>query len=174
MSVHFSESANALIKDVMAGHLDRNNLAVEVENGTSQVQFINHKMMHGELKSTNGNHRLGSVDPTGENVKPTVYELGCEAEGAGCNIGLVIQGYPKNVRFVVIAATPSNKDNYFKLHHSTTARDSTEEYWNDADKEDKHYSGDGYAHLTVDGFRVTALITGTSPATCFIEISDVQ
>lgn len=168
MAVDFSDSANQLIADVLAAHKDRNNLAVEVENGTSTHFDIDYYARHGSADYFAGGSSLGAVNPTASHEKPSVYEIGMVAHGAGCNVGIVISS--KKAKFVVIAATPSNKTNYVKLYKTTKSEKTAEDYWDLADEEEKHYSGNGYGRISADNVTVKATISGTSPATAFVEL----
>ncbi|MFT4941733.1 MAG: hypothetical protein ACI88A_004803 [Paraglaciecola sp.] len=172
MPVDYSESANALVSDVLKGHKDRNNLAVEVENGSSVKWEVDYYVEHGSTSSFKGSSHIHAVDPSGKSVHPTTYEMGLVAEGAGCNIGIILKSKEKKEKFVIIVATPTNKENYSKVHHQTTKESSTKDYWEKADDTKKHFSGNGWASNTKEDIRIRVLITGASPASAFIEISD--
>jgi len=171
MAVDFSESANKLINDVLEGHLDRNNLAVEIENGTEYRLQCNFYINHGDLSKISHSSTLQPVDPSAEHVQPTIWEIGLTAAGAGCNIAIVISRTDISSHYVIEAATPSNKTNYLKKYYTHSNLSTPEDYWDKSDDEDKHYSNTGWMVLEHDNIKVRSVISGDSPATCFIEIS---
>jgi hypothetical protein len=171
MAIDYSDSANALIKDVLKAHHDRNDLAVEISNGSTVEWKVDYYVEHGSTASFKGSPVLHAVNPTvATHVVPTTHEIGLEAGGAGCNITVILSSKDKKERFMVILATPSNKTNYSKVHHQTTKEHSTEAYYKKADETEKHYANEGSVSNTKEGIRIHVNMTGASPSCAFVHI----
>ncbi|WP_422090718.1 hypothetical protein [Tenacibaculum ovolyticum] len=152
-----------LIKDIFGSDKNRNDLAIGVKNNTTTEINIDYYIDHGSLK------KIKSTDAN-KIAAGQIWEAGIIAKGEGSNIGLKIE--TSTVSFAVIAATPSNKQNYFKFSHSKKGYHSGKTAWKAANKHDKHYSDNGYLNETYSQKNILINITGESPATCCITISD--
>ena len=169
MAVDFSESANALVGDVLQGQMSFNNLAVGIQNGTSTTWTVDHYVNHGNVYMFAGNVHLYAVNPAGDHEKPSTFEVGLVTQGAGCNIGFVFTS-SKLTKFVIIAATSPSKTGYVTLCKTTKAQASAEDYLELADSEARHDSGKGWATINADGVTVRVMTSGSRPAFAFIQL----
>ncbi len=140
---------------------DRNDLAVVIENGTEFEFDINFRVDHGNYHSSHGSSILSALKfEDGTAPKVTNYEIGFVAAGAGCNATLTLT--TGNRQYFIMAATPVNKENYFKFSQA-----------NDLDDKDKNYSGDGFKTFRDGNLQFELSITGSSPAVCTVYIKEV-
>ncbi len=153
-----------LLKDIFGDDKKRNDLAVGIYNNTNETLTIAYYVDHGAVKkvipSTTDKIRTGET-----------YKVGITAKGAGSNIGLSIN-VTSTCSFAVIAATPSNKQNYTKLSYRDSVYPSGKSAWNGANKHEKHYSENGFYEERHNGKLIGINITGDSPAACTITISE--
>lgn len=150
--------ADKLIEYLFKSNRNRNDLAIGIQNDTGGECQVNYHINHGNLKkvSTKGKIKEGEV-----------WKAGVEAKGAGSNIVLNIT-MPNKSGWMVMAATPVNKENYFKVSTNKHGYDSPN---HSMGSKDKHYSSDGYYEKTANGYHMSINITGDSPATCKILLS---
>lgn len=142
----------------------RNNLAVVIENGT-EIEFdVNFQVNRGVYHASHGSNILGAVPfQEGDSPQATNYEIAFEAEGAGCNVVLALtKKGSTDPSYWIMAATPVNKDNYFKWSTSS-----------DVDSQDKNYSSNGFKDFDDGNLQFEISITGSSPAVCTVTIAEV-
>jgi hypothetical protein len=152
---------NQLIKDVFGSNKDRNNLAIGIRNDTDKELHVNYHVEHGSLKEISSSTKI---------LPEELWECGVDAQGEGSNIGFSLT-MSNGAAFAIMAATPSNKQNYFKISHNKNGYTSAEKAWDGANKNDKHYSDDGYYEDDYNDHHMEISITGVSPAACTIVIS---
>lgn len=142
---------------------DRNDLAVVIENGTEFEFDINFQVNHGNYHSSHGSNILGGL-PFQEGDKPqaTNYEIGFNAAGAGCNVVLTLTNKTSGSAYYIMAATPVNKENYFKWSTSS-----------DVDSQNKNYSSNGFQDFDDGNLQFEISISGSSPAQCTVTIAEV-
>ncbi|MBW8184127.1 hypothetical protein [Shewanella nanhaiensis] len=151
-----------LIKSVFGSNKERNDLAVGIRNDTGKELHVNYYVEHGSIKEVSSSSKI---------LPEELWECGVNAKGAGSNIGFSLT-MSNGAAFAIMAATPSNKQNYFKISHNKNGYKSAKVAWNGANKNDKHYSGDGYYEDDYNDHHMEISITGTSPAACTIVISE--
>ena len=114
---------------------------------------------HGNLDSIQGPLVLGPV----RNGVASSFEVSLLAAGVGCNIILKMSG--NGTDFRLMAATPSNKENYTKF--TANGLDALHD-------KDKNYSSDGVFTAVYDEFDVLMTITNSSPAKCYCYFNPKQ
>lgn len=150
----FEINVNELISNVFGGDRERNDLASGILNEAGNTIRLNYYVHHGSLHEVSEGNKI----PQGEQ-----WDAGVHARGAGSNITFNIS-MPNGSGWAVMGATPSNKQNYFKISHSATGYDSAKDAYKAADKTSKHYSDNGIYDETHNGYRLVVSITGESPA----------
>lgn len=164
-----SASANvdfniADLTNIIAGFAanDRNDLVFVIENGTEFDFDVNFRADHGNYNDSHGSRLSAIKFEEGGHPKASDYELSFQAAGAGCNVVLTLTCPAKNRMYHIMAATPVNKENYFKFKVLVPFFD-----------DDKNYSSNGFKTFTDDHFEFEISITGTSPSVCKVLIREI-
>ena len=164
-----SASANvdfdiANLSNIIAGFAanDRNDLAFVIENGTEFDFDVNFRADHGHYHDSHGSRLSAIKFEEGGHPQASDYELSFQTAGAGCNVVLTLSCPAKNMVYSIMAATPVNKENYFKFRVLVP-------FFSD----EKNYSSNGFKTFTDDHFEFEISITGTSPAVCKVLIREI-
>ncbi len=177
--MQYNVDVNKVISDVFGAAKNRNDLAVQIENGTQYEFFVKYKVNHGVTSSTKGDETLS---PPVESIASS-YTVGIKAKGEGSNIVFLLEFAKssgiKPVNFM--AATPVNKQNYTKCD-TISAAASMDKVTGRLDKCDKHYADNGPVYLDVHPAEgkgpincyAQMTITGASPAVCMFRIKKGQ
>ncbi|MDF9390613.1 hypothetical protein EXZ60_17695 [Vibrio sp. 1151_11] len=142
---------------------NRNDLTTTVKNDLSIGEIIIHKMVeHGDLiYVTKSSH-----------IKPgEEWKVDIEAKGAGSNVVLNIT-MPNQSGWAIIAATPANKSNYFKVQHNKYRYNDAQDAEDAAEKQDKHYDTSETYDEVANGYKAIINITSETHAHCSIVFRD--
>ncbi|HCG8492139.1 TPA: hypothetical protein NKA38_004034, partial [Vibrio parahaemolyticus] len=104
----FTIDVNQLIKDIFGGNTHRNDLAVGLYNDVEGLIKVDYYLDHGSIVDISKGNAVSSQ---------SLWEIGVHAKGAGSNITLNVT-MPNGSGWAIMAATPSNKENYFKVAHN--------------------------------------------------------
>jgi hypothetical protein len=171
--MQYNVDVNAVAKDVFGLEKNRNDLAVQIENGTAYGFALEFRVDHGALSSTKGDVTLRPAVDT----VPSSYTVGVKAKGAGSNIVFLFKfAKPANFKPIhLMAAAPPNKTNYVKCN---TDAPPTAGLGKGFDKCQKQYANNGptYEDLHTTDSKVSELahvemlITNVSPAVCMFRV----
>ncbi|OPX56410.1 hypothetical protein SAMN02745127_01901 [Oceanospirillum multiglobuliferum] len=172
-NVNFNFDIAAIVSEIFGGKSERNDLAIDVQNGTNQdfhVEWDN-SVGHGSFKEKEGDSFLKHVDESEKNPNASSVVLGFTAHGEGCNVVLKIKLNDRDDSYLgVMAATPSNKQNYIKSKYfdkSLSMKDLDKEL----DKLDKHYGDKGAFIVDIpENIKAELSIAEESPAICYITL----
>lgn len=151
--------------ETLAKGAGRNDLNVNLLNDTKGSIKVNYRVNHGEVK--------GKGNEDYEVKAEQEWELEVEAKGAGSNVVLNVT-MPNGSGWAIMAATPSNKDDYIKVAHNDTGYSSMDEAEKAADSKDKHYGDDGYYDENHNGYNAVIRIHGSKPAICKIVFKEIS
>lgn len=142
---------------------NRNDLTTTVKNDLSIGEIIIHKeVIHGDLIY---------VTPSSQ-IKPgEEWKVDVEAKGAGSNVVLNI-AMPNESGWAIIAATPANRSNYFKVQHNKYRYNDTKDAAFAAEKQKKHYDTSETYDEVANGYKATINITSETHAHCSIVFKD--
>ncbi|EGR1094993.1 hypothetical protein EFU33_18265 [Vibrio cholerae] len=154
----FTIDVNKLIHDIFGGNPHRNDLAIGLYNDTDASIKVDYYLEHGSIVDISKGNTVHSQ---------SLWEIGAHAKGAGSNITLNVT-MPNGSGWAIMAATPSNKENYFKVHHNKNGYKDARVAHKAADKDGKHYSTKGIYDEDHNGYNAVISITGESPAACCI------
>ncbi|WP_462162938.1 hypothetical protein [Pseudoalteromonas xiamenensis] len=157
-NTNFTINVNDLISSVFGSNRDRNDLAVGVQNECGETIKLDFYVDHGSLRDADDGNKVAQGE---------LWEAGVHAKGAGSNITMNIT-MPNGSGWAIMAATPVNKENYFKIATSESGYSSSKAAYTAADKTSKHYSSDGIYDGTHNGYNAVVSMTGDSPAACTI------
>jgi len=171
--MQYNLDVNGVITDVFGLEKKRNDLAIQIENGTKYGFALRFRVDHGALSSTKGDWTLR---PAAAGIASS-YTVGVKAKGSGSNIVFLFEfTQPTDFKPIhLMAATPTNKSNYTRCN---TDGKPAETLGNGFGSSEKHYANDGptYSALHAKDSQVSDLahaemmITGTSPAVCMFRI----
>ncbi|WMN61935.1 hypothetical protein NI389_19220 (plasmid) [Pseudoalteromonas xiamenensis] len=157
-NTNFNINVNDLISSIFGSDKERNDLAVGIQNQCGDSVKVNFYVDHGSLRDMDDGDKIAQGE---------LWEVGVHAKGAGSNITMNIT-MPNGSGWAIMAATPVDKENYFKIATSETGYSSSKDAYKAASGKSKHYSGDGIYDETFNGYSAVVSMTGESPAACTI------
>jgi hypothetical protein len=176
--MNYNVDVNGVIKDVFGDYKNRNDLAVQIENGTKYGFFVQFRVDHGALSSTKGDETLSPPIA----AVASSYTVGVQAKGQGSNIVFLFKFTESDLKpglspIQLMAATPANKENYTKCNTNAPTHD-VDKVASSLTNFPKQYANKGpkYASLYTTDSRpfddayAEMSITDASPAVCMFRI----
>ncbi|USD95725.1 hypothetical protein CTT30_06285 [Vibrio coralliilyticus] len=133
-------------------------MAVGLYNDVEGLIKVDYYLDHGSIVDISKGNAVSSQ---------SLWEIGVHAKGAGSNITLNVT-MPNGSGWAIMAATPSNKENYFKVAHNKNGYKDAKSAHKAAEKDGKHYSTKGIYDEKLNGYNAVISITGETPAACCI------
>lgn len=168
-AVNFNIDVNDLIHTLLAGQDKRNDIAVIVENGTTQELSVQWQVLHGNQAQMQNSTTIAPVD----NGNGFFFALGIEAAGGGSQVFMYITTPTENWGF--LAAALPLEENYTK-GQAFSLDTSKETALSEIQKSNvtKNLSDNGPWTLSPNGTNlgVQVIMSNTSPAECYLQFEE--
>ena len=149
--------------EALAKGAGRNDLTVSLHNNIDGSIKVLPNVEHGFVKFIEKDDEVKSGGD---------WKLRVKAAGAGSNAVLNVT-MPNGSGWAIMAATPVNKSDYFRVAHSKDGYKNVNSAKVAADRNKKHYHEDGVYSEDHNGYKAVITISGRSPATCNIVFKEL-